>query len=41
MLLYLTSIEDLGLFDFFTEELAMLVKKLSGEFSLKRFVIHV
>lgn len=40
MLLYLTSTENVGLFDFLTEELGMLVKKLSGEFSLNRFVVH-
>lgn len=40
MLLYLTSNENLGLFDFLTEELGMLVKKLSGEFSLNKFVVH-
>ena len=32
MLLYLTSTENVGLFDFLTEELGKLVKKLSGEF---------
>lgn len=40
MLLYLTSNENLGLFDFLTEEKGMLVKKLSGEFSLNKFVVH-
>ena len=40
MLLYLTSRENMGLFDFLTEEIGMLVKKLSGEFSLNKFVIH-
>ena len=40
MLLYLTSTENVGLFDFLTEELGMLVKKLSGEFSLNKFVVH-
>ncbi len=40
MLLYLTSPENLGLFDFLTEESGMLVKKLSGEFSLNKFVVH-
>lgn len=40
MLLYLTSNENVGLFDFLTDELGMLVKKLSGEFSLNRFVVH-
>lgn len=40
MLLYLTSNENLGLFDFLTDENGMLVKKLSGEFLLKRFVVH-
>lgn len=40
MLLYLTSTENVGLFDFLTEELGMLVKKLSGEFFLNKFVVH-
>lgn len=40
MLLYLTSTENVGLFDFLTDELGMLVKKLSREFSLNRFVVH-
>ncbi|WP_129721383.1 hypothetical protein [Xylanivirga thermophila] len=40
MLLYLTSNENLGLFDFLTDENGMLVKKLSGEFLLKKFVVH-
>ncbi|WP_072743427.1 hypothetical protein [Sporanaerobacter acetigenes] len=40
MLLYLTSNENIGLFDFLTEETGMLVKKLSGEFILKNFIIY-
>lgn len=40
MLLYLTSTENVGLFGFLTEDLGILVKKLSGEFSLNRFVVH-
>ncbi len=40
MLLYLTSNENIGLFDFLTDETGMLVKKLSGEFILNKFVIH-
>lgn len=40
MLLYLTSNENIGLFDFLMEESDMLMKKLSGEFSFKRFVIN-
>lgn len=40
MLLYLTSSDNIGLFDFLADESGMLVKKLTGEFSLKRFVIH-
>lgn len=40
MLLYLTSTENIGLFDFLTKEKGILVKKLSGEFSLNRFVVH-
>lgn len=40
MFLYLTSTENVGLFDFLTDEEGMLVKKLSGKFSLNRFVVH-
>lgn len=40
MLLYLTSNENVGLFDFITNEFGIIVKKLSGEFYLNKFVIH-
>lgn len=39
MLLYLTSNLNLGLFDFIQDE-AIPIKKLSGEFNLKKFVIR-
>jgi hypothetical protein len=40
MLLYLSSNENLGIFDFLSEEQGMIIKKLSGSFQLKQFVIH-
>lgn len=40
MILYLSSNENLSLFDFLKEEQNMLVEKLSGEFSLKKFIVH-
>lgn len=40
MLLYLSSNENIELFDFIVEENGMLVEKLSGEFLLKKFVVH-
>lgn len=40
MLLYLSSNENIELFDFLIEENGMLVEKLSGEFLLKKFVVH-
>ncbi len=40
MLLYLSSNENLTLFDFLKEEEGMLIEKLSGEFYLKRFIVH-
>lgn len=40
MLLYLSSNENIELFDFIVEENGMLVEKLSGEFFLKKFVVH-
>ena len=40
MLLYLSSNENLGIFDFLSEEQGMIIKKLSGNFQLKQFVIH-
>ncbi|MDO0824090.1 hypothetical protein [Desulfosporosinus nitroreducens] len=39
MLLYLTSNLNLGLFDFIQDE-TLAIKKLSGEFNLKKFVIR-
>lgn len=39
MLLYLTSVENIGLFDFLIER-GMLIEKISGEISVKKFVIH-
>ena len=39
MLLYLTSNINLGLFDFIQDE-TIPIKKLSGEFNLKKFVIR-
>ena len=39
MLLYLTSDENLGLFDFLNDDKGMFVKKLTGQFSLQKFVI--
>lgn len=40
MLLYLSSNENIDLFDFLIEEKGMLIEKLSGDLSLKKFVIH-
>ncbi|WIV11116.1 hypothetical protein [Proteiniborus sp. MB09-C3] len=40
MLLYLTSNENIGLFDFLQNNKNMIIKKISGEFYLKKFVIH-
>ena len=40
MLLYLASNQNIGLFDFLVKERGMVVKKLSGEFLLKQFVIN-
>lgn len=40
MLLYLSSNENIGIFDFLSKEKGMVIKKLSGEFYLKKFVIH-
>lgn len=40
MLLYLSSNENIGIFDFLSKEKGMIIKKLSGEFYLKKFVIH-
>jgi hypothetical protein len=40
VLLYLSSNENIGIFDFLAKEKGMVIKKLSGEFYLKKFVIH-
>jgi hypothetical protein len=40
MLLYLSSNQNVGIFDFLTKEKGILIKKLTGEFYLKKFVIH-
>lgn len=40
MLLYLSSNENLTLFDFFKKEQGVLIEKLSGEFCLKKFIVH-
>lgn len=40
MLLYLSSNENIEIFDFLSKEKGMVMKKLSGEFYLKKFVIH-
>lgn len=40
MLLYISSNENVGIFDFLSNEHGMVIKKLSGFFSLKQFVIH-
>lgn len=40
MLLYLSSNENIGIFDFLTDEQGMVIKKLSGTFQLKQFVVH-
>lgn len=40
MILYLSSNENLTLFDFLKEEEGILIEKLSGEFYLKRFIVH-
>ncbi|PKM52459.1 MAG: hypothetical protein CVV02_01515 [Firmicutes bacterium HGW-Firmicutes-7] len=40
MILYLTSDENIGLFDFLADETGALIKKYNGEFELKRFIIH-
>lgn len=39
MLLYLSSNQNIGLFDFLTKENGIIIKKLSGMFSLKQFVL--
>lgn len=40
MLLYLASNENIGIFDFLQIKKNMIIKKISGEFYLKKFVIH-
>jgi len=40
MILYLSSNENLGLFDFLQEEQGITIKHLSGEFNLKNFVLR-
>ncbi len=40
MLLYLSSNENLNIFDFLKDEQNMLIEKVLGEFSLKKFIIH-
>lgn len=40
MLLYLSSNQNIGIFDFLTKEKGLIIKKLTGEFFLKKFVIH-
>ncbi len=38
-LLYLSSNENIGIYDFLAEEQGMIMKKLSGTFQLKQFVV--
>ncbi len=40
MLLYLSSNQNIGIFDFIAKEQGILIKKLSGEFNLKQFVLR-
>ncbi len=40
MLLYISSNENINIFDFLSNEKGMVIKKLSGSFSLKQFVIN-
>ena len=40
MLLYLSSNENEGIFDFLQDDHGIIVKKLSGNFMLKQFVIY-
>lgn len=40
MLLYLSSNQNIGIFDFLIKEKGFIIKKLTGEFYLKKFVIH-
>ncbi|WP_253205643.1 hypothetical protein [Clostridium estertheticum] len=40
MLLYISSNQNIGIFDFLIKEKGFIIKKLSGEFCLNKFVIH-
>ncbi len=40
MILYISSNENVGIFDFLSEEQGMVIKKFSGSFYLKQFVIQ-
>ncbi len=40
MLLYISSNENINVFDFLADERGSVIKKLSGQFSLKQFVIN-
>lgn len=40
MLLYISSNQNIGIFDFLIKEKGFIIKKLSGEFNLNKFVIH-
>lgn len=40
MLLYISSNENIGIFDFLSNEQGMVIKKLSSTFSFKQFVIY-
>ncbi|VDN47275.1 conserved protein of unknown function [Petrocella atlantisensis] len=40
MLLYISSNENIGIFDFLADEQGMIIKKFNGSFQLKQFVIH-
>jgi len=40
MLLYMASNQNVGLFDFLVKKQGIIVKKLSGEFYMKKFIIH-
>nr|WP_245353255.1 hypothetical protein [Clostridium punense] len=38
--MYISSNKNIGIFDFLTKEKGIIIKKLSGEFYLNKFVIH-
>jgi hypothetical protein len=40
VLLYISSNENIGIFDFLADEQGMIIKKFNGSFQLKQFVIH-